>query len=66
MRKVAHKSLNKGAVEDFHKIRTKEALILAASGLAEPAQWDKHLRRVAASMVLSVLYDQPTVKSEKN
>ena len=66
MRKAAHEGLNKGVVKVFHETQTKEALLLAAGGLAEPAQWDKHLRRAAASMVLSVVYDQPTIKSEQD
>jgi hypothetical protein len=66
MRKAAHEGLNKGVVRDFHETQTKEALLLAAGGLAEPAQWDKHLRRAAASMVLSVVYDKPTIKSEQD
>ena len=66
MRKAAHEGLNKGVVKDFHETQTKEALLLAAGGLAEPAQLDKHLRRAAASMVLSVVYDLPTIKSEQD
>ncbi|KAI0279216.1 cytochrome P450 [Russula aff. rugulosa BPL654] len=66
MRKAAHEGLNKGLVKDFYETQTKEALLLAAGGLAEPAQWDKHLRRAAASMVLSVVYDKPTIKSEQD
>ncbi|KAF8271997.1 cytochrome P450 [Lactarius quietus] len=62
MRKAAHEGLNKGVVKDFHGTQTKEALILASDGLNNPAEWDKHLRRAAASMVLSVVYDQPTIK----
>ena len=62
MRKAAHEGLNKGLVKDFFGTQTKEALILASDGLNNPAEWDKHLRRAAASMVLSVVYDQPTIK----
>ncbi|KAI9465400.1 cytochrome P450 [Lactarius psammicola] len=62
MRKAAHEGLNKGVVKDFHGTQTKEALILASDGLNSPTEWDKHLRRAAASMVLSVVYDQPTIK----
>lgn len=62
MRKAAHEGLNKGVVRDFHGTQTKEALILASDGLRNSAEWDKHLRRAAASMVLSVVYDQPTIK----
>jgi hypothetical protein len=66
MRKATHEGFNKGVIKDFHETQTKEALLLAAAGLAEPAQWDKHLRRAAASMILSVVYDQPTLKSEQD
>ena len=62
MRKAAHEGLNKGVVRDFHGTQTKEALILASDGLRNSSEWDKHLRRAAASMVLSVVYDQPTIK----
>jgi hypothetical protein len=66
MRKAAHEGLNKGVVRDFHEAQTKEAVLLAAGGLAEPDVWDKHLRRAAASMVLSVVYDKPTIRSEQD
>ncbi|KAI0066978.1 cytochrome P450 [Artomyces pyxidatus] len=66
MRKAAHEGLNKGVVRDFHETQTTEAVLLANGGLAEPMQWDKHLRRTAASMVLSVVYDQPTIKDEQD
>jgi hypothetical protein len=65
MRKAAHEGLNKGVVKDFYETQTKEAILLAAGGLADPSQWDKHLRRAAASMVLSVVYDKPTIQSEQ-
>ncbi|KAH9042035.1 cytochrome P450 [Lactarius pseudohatsudake] len=62
MRKAAHEGLNKGVVKDFHAIQTKEALILASDGLNEPTEWFKHLHRASASMILSIVYDQPTIK----
>ena len=66
MRKAAHEGLNKGVVKDFYEAQTKEAILLAAGGLADATKWDKHLRRAAASMVLSVVYDQPTIQSEQD
>ena len=66
MRKAAHEGLNKGVVRDFYETQTKEAILLAAGGLADSTQWDKHLRRAAASMVLSVVYDKPTIQSEQD
>ena len=66
MRKAAHEGLNKGVVKAFHKTQIKEALILASDGLNNPAEWDKHVRRATASMVLTVVYDQPTIKPGKD
>ncbi|KAH9002681.1 cytochrome P450 [Lactarius hatsudake] len=66
MRKAAHEGLNKGVVRDYHGIQTKEALILASNGLNDPREWDKHLRRASTSMILSVVYDHPTIKPGKD
>ncbi|KAI9443652.1 cytochrome P450 [Lactarius indigo] len=63
MRKAAHHGLNKVVVNDFHRIQTKEALILASDGLNKPTEWGHHLRRAATSMIMSVVYDLPTIKS---
>jgi hypothetical protein len=62
MRKAAHEGLNKGVVNVFHKTQIKEALILTSDGLNSPTEWDKHVRRATASTVLTVVYDQPTIK----
>jgi hypothetical protein len=43
-----------------------EAVILACDLLVNPAQWDLHLRRAAASKALSVVYGYPTLTSEQN
>lgn len=64
MRKAAHEGLHKGLAHNFHDNQATEALILTHGVLSEPARWDSHLRRAAASMIMSVLYDTPTIKSE--
>ncbi|VDC00277.1 unnamed protein product [Peniophora sp. CBMAI 1063] len=66
MRKAAHEGLNKGVVKDFYDYQTTEALLLARDGLKNSAAWDKHLRRAAASMVLSCVYDEPPIVSEQD
>ena len=65
MRRAAHEGLNKGTVKDFYDYQTTEALMLARDGLKNPATWGKHLRRAAASMVLSCVYDEPPVSSAR-
>ena len=43
-----------------------EAVLQACDLLAEPARWDRHFRRTAASMTLSVVYGYPTLLSEQD
>ncbi|KAN0132228.1 Cytochrome P450 [Lactarius tabidus] len=64
MRRAAHEGLSKTVVESFKTPQFNEAVLLASGLLAQPATLDNHLRRVAASMIMSVTYDTPPVVSE--
>jgi hypothetical protein len=64
MRKASHESLSKSIVESFKSPQLNEAILLTSGLLAQPATWDKHFRRTAASMVMSVIYDTPPITSE--
>ncbi|KAI0051317.1 cytochrome P450 [Auriscalpium vulgare] len=64
MRKASHEGLNRGVAEHFMATQLYEAVLLAVGMLDTPLSWDKHLRRTAASMVMSITYDTPTVHSE--
>ncbi|KAH9975377.1 cytochrome P450 [Lactifluus volemus] len=66
MRKAAHESLSKSTVESFKAPQLDEAILLTKGLLAQPATWDNHLRRTAASMVMSVTYDTPPIVSERD
>ncbi|VDB91013.1 unnamed protein product [Peniophora sp. CBMAI 1063] len=66
MRKATHESLNKTAVEAFQPTQFVEAIALAQGLLKEPHLWDDHLRRTAASMVMSVTYDTPMLTSAED
>ena len=65
MRKAAHEGLSK-SVESFQTPQLAEAILLTSGLLAQPATWDKHFCRTAASMIMSVTYDQPPIVSELN
>jgi hypothetical protein len=43
-----------------------QAVLLGCDWPSEFAKWDRHFHRAAVSMILSVVYDYPTVKSEQN
>ena len=64
MRRAAHEGLAKSVVESFKRPQFNEAVLLASGLLAQPATMDSHLRRAAASMIMSVTYDVPPIVSE--
>lgn len=65
MRRAAHEALTKRVVRNYHPIQTKEATILASS-LLSPSDGlglEKQFHRLAASTILSIVYDYPTLES---
>lgn len=66
MRRAAHEGLHKAATPKFHPTQQKEATILASEILASPRVWDDHLKRAATSVIASIVYDTPTLKSESD
>ena len=68
MRRAAHEALTKRTVQNYHPIQTKEATILVSS-LLRPAtdlKRDRHFKRAAASTIMSIIYDHPTIMSEND
>jgi len=61
MRKAANEKLSTSSVKGFYETQMTEAVLQACDLLAEPARWDRHFRRTAASMTLSVVYGYPTL-----
>ncbi|KAJ7704017.1 cytochrome P450 [Mycena rosella] len=66
MRRAAHEGLNNNVSPKFHPIQSKEAIFLTHSLMVNPTAWDRHFRRTAASAVLSIVYDIPTLLSEQD
>ena len=66
MRRAASKALTKRAVQNYHSIQIKEATILVSSLLKPSAnlQQDGHFKRLAASIIMSIVYGYPTILSE--
>ena len=63
MRRSAHEALTKVSVQRYHPIQTKEATILVSALLANPENRERHFQRTAASAIMSILYDYPTLTS---
>lgn len=66
MRKAAHEGFNKGMVKNYQVVQALEAVLLASDVVEDPQSYNKHYRRAGASMVLSIIYDLPTVRSEED
>jgi hypothetical protein len=66
MRRAAHEALTKRVVRNYHPIQMKEATILVSSLLkpSDSLQQDGHLKPLAASTIMSIVYDYPTILSE--
>jgi hypothetical protein len=66
MRRMAHEALTKKAVQNYHPVQMKESAMLASSLLSSPVSCnrDKHFQRLTASMIMSIVYDYPTLVSE--
>jgi cytochrome P450 len=66
VRRAAHEALTKRVVQNYHPILTKEATLLVSSLLKPSAdlKQDKHFIRLAASTIMSIVYDYPTIMSE--
>jgi len=63
MRRAAHEALTKVAVQRYHPIETKEATIMVSALLTNPENREQHIQRTAASAILSITYDHPTLTS---
>ncbi|KAK7445453.1 hypothetical protein VKT23_014872 [Stygiomarasmius scandens] len=66
MRKAAHEGLNRNVVHHYQPGQAGEAYVLAAGVLSQPQEWFKHLRRNAASSIMSTVYDTPPIESEQD
>jgi hypothetical protein len=66
LRRAAHEALTKRAVQNYHPIQMKEATILVSSLLKPSAnlRQDGHFKRLAASTIMSIVYDYPTILSD--
>ena len=68
IRRAAHEALTKRVVQSYHPIQMKEATILVSSLLKPSAnlKLDEHFKRLAASTIMSIVYDYPTIMTEHN
>ncbi|KAI0291636.1 cytochrome P450 [Multifurca ochricompacta] len=65
MRRASQAALTKTAVRDYHSIQMKEATILTSAFLTNTSghDWKIEYQRTAASLIMTILYDYPTLTS---
>ena len=61
MRRAAHEGFSNRATTAYHRLQEKHATHLVSHILESPDNWDDHVRRSAASIVLSVVYGWPPI-----
>jgi hypothetical protein len=63
-RLVAAEDFSRSVVQRFHPIQNREAIMLALVMMKSPFNLERHFSRHASSIMLSVNYHLPPVKSE--
>jgi hypothetical protein len=63
-RRAAHERLTKGVVREYRPVFLKEAILLASAVLKTPDALQSHFERAAASAIMSITYDYPTLGDE--
>ncbi|KAJ7081461.1 cytochrome P450, partial [Mycena crocata] len=64
LRKAAHEGLNVRASEAYQPLQEIEAVVLVDNLIKEPDFWDDHLKRSAASTVLTAVYGTRPIESK--
>ena len=65
-RRAAGEGFSKSAVQHFHPIQNREAIMLALALMKSPSNPEKHFQRQAWSIMLSINYHLPPVTSEND
>ncbi|KAI0294624.1 cytochrome P450 [Multifurca ochricompacta] len=63
LRRAAHDAVSRTTVQNYHPTQTKEATVLVSALLDDPENRHSHFQRAGASVILSILYDYPTLES---
>ena len=65
-RRASHEALTKRVIQNHHPTQMKEATILVSSLLRNSTnnKPDVHFKRLAASTIMSIVYDYPTILSD--
>ncbi|KAJ3804446.1 cytochrome P450 [Lentinula lateritia] len=58
-RRGAHEALNHQMSKNYHDFQETECVVLLDQLMTAPNEWDNHLRRASASLVLRVIYGTP-------
>ncbi|KAK7462289.1 hypothetical protein VKT23_007889 [Stygiomarasmius scandens] len=63
MRRTSEHALGVRSSSNYYDIQSSESALLAHGLLHQTTKWDSHIERAFSSMILSILYDQPVIRS---
>ncbi|KAA1476606.1 cytochrome P450 [Dentipellis sp. KUC8613] len=66
MRRATHEAMTNRVSRQYYPMQTTEAVLLAMNLLKAPEQWNKYLRRNAASLIMTMVYDHPPIQSDSD
>ncbi|KAA1476608.1 cytochrome P450 [Dentipellis sp. KUC8613] len=66
MRRATHEAMTNRVSRKYFSMQTTEAVLLTMNLLEAPMQWDKYLRRNAASLIMTVVYDHSPIQSDSD
>ncbi|KAK7058014.1 cytochrome P450 [Favolaschia claudopus] len=64
MRRAAHDALGPQVAKNYHPLQEREAVVLVEQMLQAPEQFDDHIKRASASLVMAIIYGTPIMESD--
>ncbi|TFY59669.1 hypothetical protein EVG20_g7696 [Dentipellis fragilis] len=66
MRRATHEVMTNRVARQYYSMQTTEAVLLTMNLLEAPEHWDKYLRRNAASLIMTMVYDKSPIQSDSD
>ncbi|KAK7057918.1 cytochrome P450 [Favolaschia claudopus] len=64
MRKASHDALGPQIAKNYHSLQEREAIVLVDEMIQTPLQFNAHIKRASASIVMSIIYGIPIADSK--
>ncbi|KAJ7841936.1 cytochrome P450 [Mycena olivaceomarginata] len=64
MRRAAHDALGPQMAKNYHALQEREAVVLVDQMIKAPLQFNSHIKRASASLVMAIIYGTPIMDSD--